>query len=979
MLALIGLCILAAVAALAAEGDLRPARLSEHRTPYHDPAVYRAARLHGEITGKPRAVFRESLGSSQGGGSLRVADLNGDGVAEVLHLDSGAVRAYDLDGRLLWDAGMLGVDEVVSIANLNDSDDGSREIVLGRRAPTDARLVILSGATGEVLWRKQFPAVWFFGGFAAGQFDLPQADWSGKDRRPTQILAFYSGGPIGNRSYAECFNFLYGVEHPTFWIKQLHEGSVAGQVNWLMRDYDGDGAVEVVACQQYSVIALDVRSGDDKFRATWRTGTGRNYGRCYLSDLDGDGRLDFTIYATATDQHVTAVRNLGRTGEVLYRELLGFVWAEGGDEVQLIAPPQPPLDFDGDGRQELLFSVRNYKGDHQTHLLVVGPDPANGGVKLDLVKDCTVAGVADVDGDGLPEALIHEGGALVAYRLLPREPGAGIEIEPQEVWQAPGLSALIRKTGPEFSHLKGGEAEVWALDLGRTPRPLFMRTPDGLALMSTLDGRLTELWRAAGVEPLDGWSGLPWQADMDGDGAPECLMRVGDTVEAWRWTWHDGPPPTLTPERVWPAAGVTVPASAVLQDVNADGVQELVTTNGGAFTVTTLAGQELHAATLPSAWAPAIVGLEAVEGAPTRRLVVRGVDGETHQLVPADGRFSLQPAQAVNPGPTAVRDAFACVACDLDGDAADEYVYVDATRRRLAAVREDGAELWAVALANDCYRLLAGRFLGRPGHDVAVTYNAAEGRAGWLVCYNGQTGEEAWAIDRVRFGVNPEDWRGLLGWPIVWDLTGDGADDIAIQCNDYYAPIRGRDGTLLATPRSWGTCWGGGIHLVDVDGDDVPEVLHADPIGATAVVVARLDGTPLWVRNLTLEALGGWVVPADTAGDGKRALGCVLHDGTLQCWDGLTGQTRWTVPLDGPARPATVLAADLDGDGCEEFLLLSGGGLLCCIKEVDGRGEVIWTLRDPAGWAAVQVLDCDGDGLLELVVTALDGTLSVLR
>jgi outer membrane protein assembly factor BamB len=248
-----------------------------------------------------------------------------------------------------------------------------------------------------------------------------------------------------------------------------------------------------------------------------------------------------------------------------------------------------------------------------------------------------------------------------------------------------------------------------------------------------------------------------------------------------------------------------------------------------------------------------------------------------------------------------------------------------------------------------------------------------------MACYHGATGERAWAIDRIAFGPGPDDWRGLIGLGFVWDANNDGADDVLVMCNDVFAPINGRDGTLLATPRNWGTVWSGGIQMLDVDGDDVPEVLHANPIGAWGITVGRMDAQILWHRGVSDSARGGLVVPADTNGDGRKELGCVLHDGLLQCWDASTGRTKWTVPLDSSAHPRVVTAVDLDGDGGDEFLVLGANRLLYCFKEADGQGETAWTLRHRAGWADAQALDFDGDGQLELVATSLDGNLSVLE
>ena len=944
-----------AMASIVLAGNLTPAKLSEHRTPYHDPAAYLAGTPKGDINDRPQVRSHVSLGITAGGGSIDIADVTGDGVAEVLHVDHEFVRAYDLDGKLLWDAGYLGFDQLVAVTDIDA--DGRMEIVLGKTKASDSKLIVLSGPNGQELWRKSFSPSWMSYSFEIGKFD--------SSLRGQQIFVFYS---IGIRNYVECFTFERGAEHGQMAFSQMiNRGSCVGAPNFRMWDFDGDGNIEPVSLQHHSFVALNIRNGNFKFRVDWQSGgrVRRNYGPCYPADFNGDGQLDFVVYGGSVEKHITVVQG-GNDRHMLWTKFLGYVW-KGGDEVKLGEPRQPPLDFDGDGKLDLLYTTYGLEGDNKHRLFLV--DPMTGEEKLNLIRQCTIAGAADVDGDGVSEALLSEGEELVAY---------GLQNEKlDEVWRAQGLQPILRK-GRQFSTYGGGEAEVWGMDLNADGiRELFMQRGDECVLITCVDSKLVELWKGAKVRPLKGWSGLAWETDMDGDSRTEQLMKVGDHVEAWHWRWEQGQGDqelTCKPQRVWPPDGVSVSANkSTYQDIDGDGTKEIVTLNQGTFSVQTVMGRKLHAAILPSGFAPKIKDMYRFSEDEPERLVVQGPSGLFKVFV-EDGKAVAEPTKLPPSGhPRGVK-------CDLDGDGRPEYVESRSRTKWLAARRNDGTKLWTVELPGKRYGFWVGRFLGRNGDDVVVTY-PLEGRDGRMVCYDGATGKKTWAIDRVVYGPGPDDWRSPIGNGFIWDADSNGTDDVFVICNDTLAVVDGRDGSLVAPAKHTSVHWSPGIHMLDIDGDDVPAVLVANPIGAGGVALHRMDTTHLWDHPLSLDNLrGAHLKPADTNGDGKKELGIMLNNGVFECWDATTGKEKWTIQL-GTASPSVfVNAADIDGDGNDEFIMLGADRVLYCLKEINGKGETSWIMRNPGvGWSNGRLFDFDNDGLLEIVLTSLDGRVSVLE
>ncbi|MDP6945298.1 MAG: VCBS repeat-containing protein, partial [Myxococcota bacterium] len=86
----------------------------------------------------------------------RLADVDGDGKAEVLVARHGRLRAFAApvdglaSGRTLWDSGPLGISAVHGVYDMKG--DGGRQVLALGASPT-GRLWLLDGPTGEVLWR----------------------------------------------------------------------------------------------------------------------------------------------------------------------------------------------------------------------------------------------------------------------------------------------------------------------------------------------------------------------------------------------------------------------------------------------------------------------------------------------------------------------------------------------------------------------------------------------------------------------------------------------------------------------------------------------------------------------------------------------------------------------------------------------------------------------------------------------------------
>lgn len=106
--------------------------------------------------------------------------------------------------------------------------------------------------------------------------------------------------------------------------------------DWTVRSFQVEGAPEEVAPS----TIIHVPEGRE---AEWLA----------VGDLDNDGRLDF-LTARNANQAVTALTAYNRDGNVIWE------WGAGGSSTIAYDVPAQIYDIDGDGRNEVLYSIRGY-------------------------------------------------------------------------------------------------------------------------------------------------------------------------------------------------------------------------------------------------------------------------------------------------------------------------------------------------------------------------------------------------------------------------------------------------------------------------------------------------------------------------------------------------------------------------------------------------------------------------------------------
>jgi hypothetical protein len=93
-----------------------------------------------------------------------------------------------------------------------------------------------------------------------------------------------------------------------------------------------------------------------------------------------------------------------------------------------------------------------------------------------------------------------------------------------------------------------------------------------------------------------------------------------------------------------------------------------------------------------------------------------------------------------------------------------------------------------------------------------------------------------------------------------------------------------------------------------------------------------------------------------------------------RCFDGATGDIRWSLPIESPPPIGSAVSADLDGDGRDECLFTAGGELFCIGANARGdAGEIRWTMRCPAEPGPLSLADALGNGALTIILPCTDG------
>jgi FG-GAP-like repeat len=292
-------------------------------------------------------------GFSRGDG-IAVADIDGDGIVEIVGIDGGSVAvAFEHDGTIKWSSVGLGAnapgDTTPAFGDLDH--DGQVEIIAGRA---------ILAADGTVLAMGEYGT----GTHGDGALSFP-ADVDGDGEQEVVVG-----------------NALYRIDGTAIWNHGDGDGFPA------IADIDGDGDAEIVSVR---AGAVRVHAGSDG-TLVWSTalpsGAG---GPPTIADFDGDGHPEIGVAS------LNAYSVFDGDGSLL--------WTRGTQDLSSGVTGSSVFDFEGDGIAEIVYA-------DETRLWVFAGN--DGAVKLEYDGHSSgtrleYPAVADVDDDGHAEiVVVHE-------------------------------------------------------------------------------------------------------------------------------------------------------------------------------------------------------------------------------------------------------------------------------------------------------------------------------------------------------------------------------------------------------------------------------------------------------------------------------------------------------------------------------------------------------------------------------------------
>ena len=321
-----------------------------------------------------------------------IGDIDGNGKSEiVIPTDAGVIYCIDENGSLLWKTDLKDNLYNFGSAVVADIDgDGKMETLLNAREGT----IYCLNSDGSVRWkvlaepRACSPAV-------------GDVDGDGK-------AEIYYGTDVGKI-------FCLDYQGRYLWHTEIPD-RVFGRSAPILADLEGDGRYKLMMPHSNTtpypaIVVLDAHSG----KLMWTGNTVmQNYGGTSVVDLDHNGKLDVIVVDKGN-----VVNNFGHDGKIKWQTTLsghGVFFAAG------IA------DFFNDGHYELICGCRQTGPEGETMFLL-----NDQGKVLRIYKDGgdreSSPMIADLNGDGIPEIFISDGGSekyVVSYTLEGSKAGGDI-------------------------------------------------------------------------------------------------------------------------------------------------------------------------------------------------------------------------------------------------------------------------------------------------------------------------------------------------------------------------------------------------------------------------------------------------------------------------------------------------------------------------------------------------------------------------
>ena len=317
-----------------------------------------------------------------------IADINNDGIEEILFATFNTLYVLNGDGSILWQKALTGVATLPpTVADLNG--DGNLEVIQNTGGvPANGRVYLLDGATGNDLpgWPLNFDNHWMINAPAVsdvtgdGNLEIVFCERVNSTQGFVHVVDI-DGNPI---------NANWPVELPA---TPAFTPSIG--------DVNNDGTMNVViSASNGTLFVLDVVTGENiNGFPMMETGVSFSYQSPILVDLNGDDNLEIVGSNHGANPAFFVVKSDGTYAD-------GWPYGIG----EWTYSPPTVADIDNDGEYELFFGNRNTSGDGTTPLDVIYGFDAEGNLNPNISVNKYggtegVMTIADINNDGVMDII----------------------------------------------------------------------------------------------------------------------------------------------------------------------------------------------------------------------------------------------------------------------------------------------------------------------------------------------------------------------------------------------------------------------------------------------------------------------------------------------------------------------------------------------------------------------------------------------
>jgi hypothetical protein len=886
------------------------------------PMARHDARRTAVTTGKgnltsPVPAWKYYTGGSVGFYGAITGDVDGDGLPEIFFVRGSGVVGKKLDDTTLWASPPV---DAVAILGLADLDgDGKPELIVKVGL---YQVAVFDALTGALDWLEPSTEVGAVG-------DVLIQDLNG-DGVPDLLIEDCGAGTLPGAVYS----FAGDVTAPELLWALPPEACTGGNYPMIL-DAVGDGmpqvliatmdGFELLAGATGQVLAsVDHASSISGCVPAQITGGPGEQAVCILnraSTSDSSGHRVLAVGYTATPAPALTV---------LWDQTVGMVDAGVAYEPGLVA------DLDGDGKLEVTVTAQDDALTWSTHVL-----DAVTGTELGAIAGHKLAAVAPIQAGGRSLILTTESGGTDAWSFN-RTESPTISKSPTFELMGQGLTYT-----PDFvltTLIAGDKALVAADFTGDGVADLVVTGTDGtLQIIDASTGMPTPV--ATATAPPG--AGLLWAGAVELTGNPGLVTGWSDGFfRAYDAALTVANPPGAAMAGYWATSFLSgldlAPVVGALGGVGPDAV--LFTDSTG-----TLRALDASHADMSTA--------------PVERWSLPGTTAPV--ILPASAGPAVYAIQR-QPGAT--------------GGALDQIV----------ALGPDGSSIWTAPIAGQTLAdLVTGNIDGDGIPDIVVQWGAAADDEGALHnrAIAGVSGATLW--DGKVFGPpNGEPAGGSVA-----DWNGDGIDDFFLQYSGTHV-LSGKDGTEIGTGTTEMAPNCTPI-VFDVAGDGTDEII----LQAGETVVRELSHDlqhQLYASTDTQDTILYGAIAQCPGGDTRLVEGTyITHTARLTITDfAPASQGETTMILAGGKKfpdeataqasgallgvlTAVSVHSDLSGQGHPSAVMGSTDGWLYSVNPCTGDLEYAVDFKNAVG--SVAFGDTDGDGLDEILVEVSDGYLYDLK